>query len=427
VLFAADDGVHGNELWRSDGTEAGTSLVADINDPGDSNPTQLTRLGSTVFFSATLDGFGTELWKTDGTAAGTTPITDINPGPGSSSPQLLTVVGDRLYFAADDGVHGTELWTSDGTAGGTHLVKDINPNGSGFAPTGSPFGQPGLFELVAVGDTLFFTADDGVSGIELWKSDGSADGTVLVRDINPGLADSAPAFLRDVGGTLFFIADDGTHGRELWTSDGTAAGTRMVTDINPNGGAFGTFTFFFSFADLGGELFFAADDGTHGLELWRSDGTAAGTALVDDINPHAGGSSSPTFLTRDGDRIVFQACEPETGCEVWQTSGLDTHRLADIVPGPQSSNPGHFTPSGGRVFFSATTPAAGTELWALTTCTGDCNDDAVVTINELIQGVRIALGEAPVAGCTAIDANGDGRVTIDELVRAVQAALTGCA
>src|SRR5262249_57849788 len=158
------------------------------------------------------------------------------------------------------------------------LVNVTHRSGDGFRTSG-------VSELARVGDTLFFTADDGTSGLELWKSDGTEEGTSLVRDINPGPADSSPAFVRDVAGTLFFVADDGTHGLELWRSDGTADGTRMVVDLNPTGDAFGTFTFFFSFATIGSELFFAADDGEHGAELWRSDGSAPGTTLVADINP----------------------------------------------------------------------------------------------------------------------------------------------
>ena len=90
--------------------------------------------------------------------------------------------------------------------------------------------------LTAVGGTLFFTADDGVHGRELWKSDGTRAGTVLVKDIDPRRATTTtkrPASLTDVGGTLFFTADDGVHGPELWKSDGTKAGTVLVKDITP--------------------------------------------------------------------------------------------------------------------------------------------------------------------------------------------------
>jgi ELWxxDGT repeat protein len=92
-----------------------------------------------------------------------------------------------------------------------------------------------------VNGTLFFAANDGTRGHELWKSDGTSTGTVLVKDIRPGAFGSYPYSLTNVGGRLFFIANDGTNGRELWISDGTSTGTVLVKDINQGAGhAFGT-------------------------------------------------------------------------------------------------------------------------------------------------------------------------------------------
>src|SRR5204863_136231 len=145
-------------------------------------------------------------------------------------PRNQTVVRGTLYFTADDGVNGRELWKSDGTAAGTVLVKDINPGSTCCSPASVYHSN-----LTAVGATLFFSASDGVHGGELWKSNGTAAGTVLVKDINPGSAGSYPVFLADVRGTLFFGADDGVHGGELWKSNGTAAGTVLVKDVNQTG------------------------------------------------------------------------------------------------------------------------------------------------------------------------------------------------
>ena len=130
-----------------------------------------------------------------------------------------------LYFSAKDDTHGRELWKSDGTAAGTVVVKDIRPGSEGSLPRG----------LTDVGGTLYFSAGDGTHGGELWRSDGTATGTVMVKDIWAGSRGSHPSGLTDVGGTLYFAADDGTHGWELWKSDGTAAGTVMVKDIWPGG------------------------------------------------------------------------------------------------------------------------------------------------------------------------------------------------
>jgi ELWxxDGT repeat protein len=146
-------------------------------------------------------------------------VKDINRTTQDSFPSNAVVLGHTLIFSTSDGVHGNELWKSDGTAAGTVLVKDINP-GSADAFDNGHFAQ-GVLD-----GTLYFTATDGVHGFELWKSDGTAAGTSLVQDIRSGPADSSPLDLTNFEGTLFFSADDGPHGRELWKlSPDSGAGT----------------------------------------------------------------------------------------------------------------------------------------------------------------------------------------------------------
>jgi ELWxxDGT repeat protein len=204
-------------------------------------------------------------------------VKDITPGPGDSHPEALTNVGGTLFFNADDGTHGSELWKSDGTTAGTVLVKDVTPGVSDYL---------GPIFLTNVGGTLFFNDDDGIHGRELWKSDGTGPGTVMVKNIKPRGGSAGrfgPSDLTNVRGTLFFVANDGTHGYELWKSDGTTAGTIMVKDITP--GASGSDPLYLT--EVGSRLFFNARDDGHGRRLWRSDGTSAGTVLVvEDVNPH---------------------------------------------------------------------------------------------------------------------------------------------
>jgi ELWxxDGT repeat protein len=165
LFFRANDGVHGWELWKSDCTEAGTVLVKDIFDgPNGSSPHNLVASsgpdGDWVYFNASDGVHGSELWRSDGTAAGTAMVIDIHP-TGAGDPDGLLVIDGTLYFAADDGTNGTELWTSDGTAAGTTLVMDINPGPSGSSP----------HNLTVVGDMLYFAANDGTHGKELWAMD----------------------------------------------------------------------------------------------------------------------------------------------------------------------------------------------------------------------------------------------------------------
>jgi ELWxxDGT repeat protein len=247
-------------LWRTDGTEAGTwSLPVNIriNDPG-LHP-ELVSLNDRIWLVAASAErpFGSELWETDGTPQGTIPV--FPDGNGPHDLQSLTVFQGSLYFfAALPGSAQTGLWSSDGTAEGTVLLKAITLQQTGYGPL------PPL--LTAAGDALFFRADDGVHGGELWATDGTAEGTRLVRDIAPGKSHSRVASLTAVGDRLFFIATDGEHGLELWESDGTAAGTRLVEDIFS--GPTSAFPLLLTPAE--GSLFFTANDGPHGRELWEA-------------------------------------------------------------------------------------------------------------------------------------------------------------
>ena len=140
AYFLANDGTHSRELWKSDGTDAGTSLVKDINPGGgDSNIVSMTDVGGTLYFAADDGTHGHELWKSDGTEAGTTMVADINSGSSDSvAPEKFANLGGTVYFGANDGTHGVELWKSDGTEAGTTLVKNISPFGLDSEPIHYP-------------------------------------------------------------------------------------------------------------------------------------------------------------------------------------------------------------------------------------------------------------------------------------------------
>jgi ELWxxDGT repeat protein len=362
LFFSADDGSHGSELWKSNGSTA--TMVADINPAAGvgSSPTQLTNVNGTLFFAANDGTNGQELWKSTG--AGATMVANIKPASGSSAPTDLTAVGGTLFFAADDGTDGTELWKSNGGAlgAGTDMVANIDTVGTGSYPE----------ELTNVNGTLFFGATDDTHGEELWKSNGGAlgAGTDLVADINP-VADtsSSPGRFANINGTLFFQADDGTNGAEVWKSNGGAlgSGTAMVADINPTAGE-GSGPRYFT--DVSGIAFFQADDGTNGTELWKSDGggLGSGTEMVADINPSGG--SEPFALTNVGGTLFFAAYEPTHGQELWKSNGgglgAGTDMVADINPAAGAGSfpdPPSFAGVNGNLFFSATDGAHGIELW----------------------------------------------------------------
>ncbi len=256
------------------------------------------------------------------------PMKDIHPGaregldirPGSR----LAGVGNTVFFVANDGIAGVELWKSDGTGAGKVLVRDIRPGSLGANPS----------NLVELNGTLYFVANDGVNGNELWKSDGTEAGTVLVKDLRPGPAGVAPGHLAVFRNHLYFVANDGRTGRELWKSDGTAAGTVLVKDINRGPVNSNPGQLF----DVNGSLYFIAEDAPHGRELWKSDGTAAGTVLVRDILPGAG-SGFPYYavgLTPVGNTLHFTADDGLNGRKCWRSDGTTagTVRTGDSCPGP---------------------------------------------------------------------------------------------
>ncbi|HEX8435490.1 ELWxxDGT repeat protein, partial [Archangium sp.] len=193
-----------------DGTAEGTFLIKDLRPgPVSSNPTGYTAFNGLVYFTADDGRSGKELWRTDGTAAGTVLVKDLAPGPASSGITQLVVLGNQLLFSAATGTEGRELWKSDGTAEGTVLVKDVLPGGdSGLAQ------QPLL--PIPSENVVVFAARNGTSGLELWRSDGTAKGTVRLLDLAPGAASSYPSRFIAFGDSLLFQADDGTTGRELW-------------------------------------------------------------------------------------------------------------------------------------------------------------------------------------------------------------------
>ncbi|MEO5563782.1 MAG: ELWxxDGT repeat protein [Chitinophagaceae bacterium] len=277
-------------------------------------------------------------------------LKDINPGSATSNIGYLTDVNNILFFAANDGVNGMELWKSDGTSGGTVLVKDIR--------TGS--GSSSIGYLTDVNGTLFFVANNGTQGTELWKSDGTEAGTVIVKDIRSGSLGSNPSGLVNISGTLFFAADNGIQGTELWKSDGTVAGTVIIKDINLNSASSNPQ----SLVNVNGTLFFAADNGVQGTELWKSDGTSAGTILVKDIW-NGSPESYPFDLAAVGNTVYFSANNGSQGTELWKSDGSagGTTLVKDVWTGISDGYPFDLVNVGGTLFFSADNGANGIELW----------------------------------------------------------------
>jgi ELWxxDGT repeat protein len=418
LFVAAGDFTHGRELWVSDGGGP-LRLVADVaRDEPSSDPADFAAFQGRLYATAG-DDFRRDVWRSDGTEAGTVPVTS---GPSFESFQAhhLTAAGSWLYFLEGDS--GIDLWRTDGTPGGAlKLASGVFPNmlasyhgrawflrqgaeadhAELWSSDGSPASTVQVASLPAgflpqgtlavEGDLLYFPLTLS-SQRQLWRSDGTTAGTreaaafshdddgdpqvtragshtffldlvfILVTDGTPAgtrpLVDDERLTAQELaalGGTLLFAGKkDGSQG--LWRSDGTAAGTSVVQE----------FVSLEQLTAADGRLFFVADDGIHGAELWTSDGTAAGTRLVRDVAPGLD-ASLPQSLTPLGQRLFFTAWDSAHGFEMWQTDGTEagTRRVQDIAPGAASSTPASFTAVGDTLFFSADDGATGRELWAL--------------------------------------------------------------
>jgi ELWxxDGT repeat protein len=276
--------------------------------------------------------------------------------PGSSDPAHFTLLGSRVLFAADNGLIGREPWITDGTAAGTRLLLEINPRLAGPGGQAQPLGSdPGPF--VRLGNRAYFAADDGVSGRELWSTNGTAAGTVRVRDLRPGAASSNPRDLVTAETRLYFLADGGASDA-LWTVSPAGQATR-VRLLQEGRRAWGL-------AAAGSHLFFVVDSAATGPELWTSDGTRPGTRLVREIRPGALGSY-PQELTAVNNLLLFAADDGLHGLEPWVTDGTaaGTRLLADLAPGTDASGPANFSVAGDLVGFDADDGVHGREMWAV--------------------------------------------------------------
>jgi ELWxxDGT repeat protein len=356
VYFEAQNATTGYALWRSDGTSGGTKDIYD-----DVDPRSLAWAGNKLFFEGDDPTYGEELWVSDGTHLNTHIVKDSVLG-GSADIDEITAIGNRVFYAEDDGVHGWEPWVSDGTPGGTHIIKDIYPG------SGSSFEQlPPQFH--AVGGFVVFVATDIHHGTELWRTDGTKAGTTLLKDVDTGQFSSWPESLINFSGHVLFDAYDGVHGYEPWITDGTPAGTHILKNIgvgDHNGLYYDSNVPIFT--RFGNDLFFEADDGIHNFELWKTDGTKAGTKLAVDMWPGPR-SADPWTMMSNGQHLVVQAADEAHGYELHRTNGTPatTSFLKDVEPGPESStnylDPGDAARIGNKIVFQSWTSAYGWEPW----------------------------------------------------------------
>jgi uncharacterized protein (TIGR03382 family) len=487
LYFIAKSPTLGRELWVSDGTLVGSSVVVDVrtvmNDKDGLGFDPLIKLGNKLVFESAGNSNYSELWSTDGTAAGTKQITDITPDGvpyhHGASTYNTVVLGNKLLFSASDGTHGSEPYVTDGTMSGTSMLVDLIPemtkarayeaktftnatylavededisvlwktNGTaagtasiqnlhrqaspGFTIVGSTMFYRDFYglwktdgttptkvaetsnvdEMLAFGNLLAFagstpnsshglfvsdgtaagtihlgpinarrvgvangriwlTALMGSSGNELWTSDGTTGGTRPVANIH-ATKDSEPAGFVAFNGKTLFSATDTTGGRELWSTDGTMAGTQRVADLvagTTGSGPWGMTVWNGTVLMWASTATPAISGGSSRTELWRTDGTAAGTTKIKSVSYGGRGN----FISW-GNYAFFVGTD-DKGSELWRTDGTEagTVRVADIYDGAMSSNPEYLVlaSANGPLYFAAEEPTGGRELWTLAAPTG---------------------------------------------------------
>ncbi|QLE54146.1 S-layer family protein [Nostoc sp. TCL26-01] len=321
LYFTSDDGgANGVQLWKSDGNT--NTRLTNING---FNPSNLLVFNNKLYFTASNSTFGRELWEYNGTTASR--ISDINPNTGNSDPSNLTVVGSQLFLTAVDSSAVRKLWVYNGT---TVSLADINP---GFASSGTP-----TF-TTAFNNRLLFTAQNNN---QLWSTDGTVAGTQVINV--GGVTNSTPRRLTVVGNTLYFTANNGTSGFEIWQyQSGTTAS--LVKDITAGNNSFAPDYL----TAVGNTLYFVTDSNNDfNFELWKSDGTNSGTVRVKNNTAQAPNLGlGPINLTSVGNTLYFAANDPATGLELWKTDGTDanTSIIKDIWTGTNAGQPNNSTPT----------------------------------------------------------------------------------
>lgn len=349
VFFSAEDDKNGRELWMSNGTDK-TFLVKALNDQNDgSYPGNFFVFQNYFLFTATHPATGNELWVSKGNGPSTGLLKDIYPGRTGSFPTNFTPLKDITFlFNASTDSLGRELWRSMVTNERGTLVKDINP---GYLP--GAYSKMGKLK-----DKVLFGGQTPEAGNELWISDGTAAGTKLLKDIWPGASSSQPIFFGEAGtfgdSIVIFKADDGKSGEEFWRSNGTPAGTYQLIDFNPGIQGSGAYQ---GFTRIGKYAYFNVIDKTQNVRIWRTNGKSV--ELVADAY-----GSGDQFVGYQG-KILFSGYTPATGTELWcyDTLGKYSFLLNDINPGVTSSNPAHFKVFNNEVYFSANDGKYGAELW----------------------------------------------------------------
>jgi ELWxxDGT repeat protein len=366
ILMSASNGASGWEMYTYNTSTNASGFIDIVSGTTGTSPSSYFSFGNKALFLATTSAAGNELWITDGTAAGTSMVKDIEPGAGSSGvakPSWYELNG-RVYFWASTANNGIELWRTDGTSAGTEMFVETN--------SGAYNGNSGLLtvgSMASIGNNLVVCADDGTNGYEVRSIDTTATAPATQTMIKSLASFSTNGCIRGVtkfGNNVLFVGNNLTSNYELWITDGTAAGTTQVREINTSSAAFNTFGNMGDrdghFVVANGTAYFSALSSGIEYKLWKTDGTSSGTVEVSNVPTIVNNAGATIFGM--GGRVYFSGNTAEAGYEPWVSDGTSagTFLIANLMAGKNPSNPAFFseTPSG-KVFFMAKGTKVGIE------------------------------------------------------------------
>lgn len=333
-----------SETWVTDGTQAGSSVIAPV---GLSNA---QALGDRL---VGIGGNPAEIWVTDGTKLGSRPLTNLNLGVSGSLIELSAPFHGQIYFLEDDFLGEARIWRTDGTLSGTYPLVSVDPALTAAGGIVRALGQ--------TPEAVFWMLERN-SEFEVWRiSPDQRVSRVAALGRSPG---QYFEFTRGTAlGHRLVFAFHGDDGLEPWVTDGTAPGTRQIADIGPGAqGADGEAPF--GFGAFQGRLVFGANDGVHGRELWWTDGTPQGTYMARDLLP--GPLGSLRWIARiDDDTLYLSARTAGTGEELWGFDGRRFTQLTEILPGSQGVDISSLVDTGDATYFTVDDGVIGRELWVL--------------------------------------------------------------
>lgn len=355
----------------------------DINTgSGSSYPLHIIPFGSGVACYATNGSKGWELHTTDGTTAPVM-VTDLNPLAGSAIGQFfnrpVAVINSKLYFTADNGASGYELFKYSGT--GTPTITDIELGAGSSSPD----------DYAVLNNKLYFRASTGTEGYELWSYDPAVTLPVRLTDIRPGTDSSVTGNTIAFNNKIYFTATDNGNNNELWVYDPTLQTTAMVADINPAGSSNPM-----HLAVLNGKLYFSADDGSFGRELFVYDGTNTPTRLTDVATGSFDGMPDikAPLITYYNNKIYFVGNNTSLEKQVYvYDAGTGNATVAASTNGTNSSEPTWLTLYNGKIYFVAYNDTKGFEMWSYNGTTTKLEIELCTGVNSSNPQQLTAVGD----------------------------------